>query len=174
MARRRQVQMRFATVDDRDVMGGLALALLQEIDNPMFSAAEYAEAAGDLLSNNASFLALLAVADASPVGTRQYGDGTADREMVVGMLTMSESGALFAGGRFGDVQEFYIIPDYRGGGLGQLMLDRAAEEGRKRKWQRLQLNAPSPEKSARAYQFYRQYGFEDIGPLLRYALNAKT
>lgn len=154
------VTVRKATATDADIIGRLTLRLLEDIADPHLDATGYAAVAADLLQSDNGFMAFLAIAV------------EADDDRVVGMLTLAESCALFSGGHFGEVQEFFIDPDYRGGGLGQRMLRVAVEEGRRRKWQRLQVNAPSPEKNLRSYGFYKQAGFEDIGPLLRYFLDS--
>lgn len=152
------VSIRHATSADKDAVGDLAHRLLLDIDSPRFDPQGYAAVASELLDSDSGFIVYLAVS----------GDGNGEK--VVGMITLAETCALFSGGRFGELQEFYIDPDYRGGGLGQRMLGFAVKEGKRRQWQRLQVNAPSPEKSQRSYDFYKRAGFEDIGPLMRYFL----
>ena len=160
MSENGSVSIRHATSADKDAVGELAHRLLLDIDSPRFDPQGYAAAASELLDSNSGFIAYLAVT----------GGGNGTDEKVVGLITLAETCALFSGGRFGELQEFYIDPEYRSGGLGQRMLHFAVAEGKRRKWQRLQVNAPSPEKSQRSYDFYRKAGFEDIGPLMRYFL----
>lgn len=154
------VSIRHATAADKAAVGDLAHRLLTDIDAPRFDPEGYASVAAELLASDSGFIAYLAV-----TGGEQGGS-----EQVVGLITLAETCALFSGGRFGELQEFYIDPAHRSGGLGQRMLRFAVEEGKRRKWQRLQVNAPSPEKSQRSYDFYKKAGFEDIGPLMRYFL----
>lgn len=153
------VSIRHATPADKDAVGALAHRLLLAIDAPRFDPEGYAAIASDLLGSDSGFIAYLAVTGGDDGG-----------EKVVGLITLAETCALFSGGHFGELQEFYIDPDYRSGGLGQRMLHFAVEEAKRRRWTRLQVNAPSPEKSRRSYEFYRKAGFEDIGPLMRYFL----
>jgi GNAT superfamily N-acetyltransferase len=157
------VTIRHATSADKDAVGHLAHRLLSDIDAPRFDPQGYAAIAGELLASDSGFIAYLAV-----TGEGDEGDGA---EKVVGLITLAETCALFSGGHFGELQEFFIDPAYRSGGLGQRMLRFAVEEGKRRNWQRLQVNAPAPEKSQRSYDFYKKAGFEDIGPLMRYFLD---
>ena len=159
------VSIRHATAADKEAVGDLAHRLLTDVDAPRFDPEGYASVAAELLDSDSGFIAYLAVTGAEE-GVEEGG------EKVVGLITLAETCALFSGGHFGELQEFYIDPDFRSGGLGQRMLSFAVEEGKRRKWQRLQVNAPSPEKSQRSYDFYKKAGFEDIGPLLRYFLDA--
>lgn len=158
------ISIRHATSADKKAVGDLAHRLLLDVDAPRFDPDGYAAIAGELLGSDSGFIAYLAVTAA---GDENGGNG---QEKVVGLITLAETCALFSGGRFGELQEFFIDPAYRSGGLGQRMLRFAVDEGKRRKWQRLQVNAPSPEKSQRSYDFYKKAGFEDIGPLMRYFL----
>ncbi len=155
------ISIRHATSADKEAVGDLAHRLLLDVDAPRFDPAGYASVAAELLDSDSGFIAYLAVTEiGNDVG-----------EKVVGLITLAETCALFSGGHFGELQEFYVDPDYRSGGLGRRMLQFAVEEGKRRKWQRLQVNAPSPGKSQRSYDFYKKAGFEDIGPLMRYFLD---
>ncbi len=157
------VTIRHATSADKEAVGDLAHRLLSDVDAPRFDPQGYAAVAGELLGSDSGFIAYLAVTD-----EEDEADGA---EKVVGLITLAETCALFSGGHFGELQEFFIDPAYRSGGLGQRMLRFAVEEGKRRNWQRLQVNAPAPEKSQRSYDFYKKAGFEDIGPLMRYFLD---
>ncbi len=81
----------------------------------------------------------------------------------VGFAALCESAALYAGGRFGIVQEFYVAPEHRSRGVGKALLDAAAAHGRERGWTRLELCTPPLPEFERALAFYEREGFEVTG-----------
>ena len=89
----------------------------------------------------------------------------------VAALTLSECAALYAGGHFGEIAEFYVQPAHRSGGLGAKMLAAAAALASERGWPRLEVGAPDLPKWQRTFDFYQRCGFEEVGPRLRLLLN---
>lgn len=81
----------------------------------------------------------------------------------VGFAALCESAALYAGGRFGIVQEFYVAPGHRSRGVGTQLLDAATALGRERGWTRLELCTPPLPEFDRALAFYEREGFEVTG-----------
>lgn len=88
-------------------------------------------------------------------------------EDVVGILTIAESIALYAGGRIGVVNELYVVPEYRSEGVGKMLLDAAKELGEQRGWVRLEVTTPG-EDYAKTLRFYEREGFMPIGPRYKY------
>lgn len=86
----------------------------------------------------------------------------------VGVITMVESLSLSAGGRYGVINELYVVPDYRSEGVGKMLLDFAKELGGQRGWTRLELTTPGDEFD-KTLRFYEREGFWKIGP--RYKFN---
>jgi len=86
---------------------------------------------------------------------------------VIGVLTLSKSFALYAGGEYGTIDEMYVRPDYRCRGIGGQLVDAAVAVARERRWFRLDVTAPEDETDERALGFYKRRGFEFTGPKLR-------
>ena len=86
-----------------------------------------------------------------------------DGASCVGLAGLCESYALYAEGRFGIVQEFYVVPGSRSSGIGGDLLKAAAEYGRSRGWRRLELCTPPLPEFARSLEFYERNGFEVTG-----------
>lgn len=82
---------------------------------------------------------------------------------LIGFATLCESHALYAGGAFGIVQEFYVAPSYRSRALGRELLARARNEARNRGWKRLELCTPPLPAFERTVAFYEDNGFEVTG-----------
>ena len=92
-----------------------------------------------------------------------------DEGEAVGVLTLVESLALYAGGRIGVVNELYVVPEYRSEGVGKLLLDAAKELGEQRGWVRLEVTTPG-EDYAKTLRFYEREGFMPIGPRYKFML----
>lgn len=92
-----------------------------------------------------------------------------DDEEAVGILTVAESLALYAGGRIGVINELYVVPPYRSEGVGKVLLDAAKELAEDRGWQRLEVTTPG-EQYEKTLRFYEREGFMPIGPRYKYQL----
>lgn len=87
----------------------------------------------------------------------------------VGVLTLVESLALYAGGRIGVINELYVVPPYRSEGVGKILLDAAKSLADERGWQRLEVTTPG-EQYAKTLKFYEREGFMPVGPRYKYLL----
>lgn len=90
-----------------------------------------------------------------------------DARHPVGLIMLTESAAFYAKGVYGLITELYIQPEHRSTGHAQLLLDAAAEFGRRRGWSMLEVGAPPQPKWQRSHAFYVKSGFREIGPRLR-------
>ena len=94
---------------------------------------------------------------------------TDDRD--VGVVMLNECAAIYAGGRFGEISELYVVPDSRSKKVGALLTEAAAAFGRKREWPFIEVGAPSVPEWQRTVDFYLKLGFEEIGPRLQLTLD---
>jgi GNAT superfamily N-acetyltransferase len=85
----------------------------------------------------------------------------------VGVLTLSESFALYAGGKCGAIAEMYVRPEHRGLGIGARLLETAVVIAEERGWHRLEVTGPADPWDGRAVRFYERLGFRFTGPKLR-------
>lgn len=85
----------------------------------------------------------------------------------VGILTLSENFAIYAGGQYGVIDEMYVRPAYRSQGIGLQLVETALQIARGRAWFRLEVTGPENEPGTRALRFYERMGFEHTGPKLR-------
>ena len=85
----------------------------------------------------------------------------------VGVMTLNECAAIYAGGKFGEISELYVRPDMRSQGVAQQLLDHAQQEARARGWKRIEVGAPSQPDWHRTLNFYLRNGFDEVGPRLR-------
>lgn len=92
-----------------------------------------------------------------------------ESEEVVGVITVTESLALYAGGRIGVVNELYVVPPFRSEGVGKILVDAVKELARERGWARLEVTTPGDDYT-KTLRFYEREGFLRVGPRYKYDL----
>ena len=85
----------------------------------------------------------------------------------VGVITLHECAAIYAGGVFGEISELYVKPEFRSSNIGEILLNSALEKGNKLGWKRLEVGSPPPNQSPRTIKFYENKGFKCTGSRLR-------
>ena len=152
------ITIREATTEDAPIVGELAYKLVCEIAPEAIdsiSLESYRSSAADLLARKDRFWALLAEA----------ADGEA-----VGLVTLNECAAIYAGGRFGEIPELFVAPSHRSQGVASSLLRAAGAFARRRDWSRLEVGAPDQPRWQRTVKFYLREGFVEVGPRLKYLL----
>lgn len=96
--------------------------------------------------------------------------GRNESKEIVGILTLSETFAIYANGNYGVIDEMYVAPQYRSHGIGALLVDAAKEFGRGKGWTRIDVTAPESERWERTRRFYEKQGFAFTGPKLKFLL----
>lgn len=88
----------------------------------------------------------------------------------IGIFTLTESQAIYAGGKYGIIDEMYISPDYRQKKIGEKILKYILQIALKNKWKRVDVTAPTEEKWIRTREFYEKNGFVFTGPKYKFKL----
>ena len=91
-------------------------------------------------------------------------------EDIVGILTLVECLSISAGGKYGVLNELYVVPEYRSEGVGRMLVNEAKELAENRNWKRLEVTTPGDEFS-KTLHFYEREGFYKIGPRYCYRRN---
>ena len=86
---------------------------------------------------------------------------------IVAFGALCESQSLYAEGRFGIVQEFYVEPEYRSQNLGQRMIESMSAYAKAQGWKRLELCTPPIPVFDRTVSFYQNNGFNSYGVNLK-------
>lgn len=117
----------------------------------------------------------------SPAKTRGDLEGCGDRFAAflaetdggeaVGVVTVMEAFAIYAGGNYGIIDEMYVAPSYRSRGVGRQLIDAVKAHGHAREWLRLDVTAPPEPEWQRTVRFYEDQGFTFTGPKLRCMLD---
>ncbi|HEV8337947.1 MAG TPA: GNAT family N-acetyltransferase [Candidatus Polarisedimenticolia bacterium] len=153
----REVKITEASEADRETVLFLVERLLKELeDNPEeFQGVDPAKVLRDLDAAPERFTAFLAR------------DG---QDAPIGVATVVETFAIYAGGHYGVIDEMYVVPDRRGEGIGERLLEAVKEHGRRRGWLRVDVTAPPEKRWKRTVKFYEAAGFVFTGPKLRHKL----
>ena len=78
--------------------------------------------------------------------------------VAVGMLTLTQTFALYAGGEYGVIDEMYVRPEYRGQDIERQLLDEAVAVATRRKWFHLDITGREGDRAERAARFSRGLG----------------
>lgn len=81
----------------------------------------------------------------------------------VGVLTISETYALYAGGQMGVIQECFVSASYRGQGIGRKLIQAALAIGAELGWACIELCTPPLPEFKQTIDFYQQHGFVPVG-----------
>ncbi len=112
---------------------------------------QFTEAAKDILSdNNSRYWAFLA---------QSQGE-------FLGLITLTEKKAIYAGGPFGEIVEFYVVPSGRCAGVGKSLLAQAVLKGQEMDWPYLEVAASHQPNWKTTLSFYLNNEFREIGPRL--------
>jgi GNAT superfamily N-acetyltransferase len=81
----------------------------------------------------------------------------------VAVATITETYALYAGGKIGVIQEFYVIPKFRCLGVGAMLIEQVKRYGQKREWSCIELCTPPLPEFERVLSFYQHNGLAPVG-----------
>lgn len=81
----------------------------------------------------------------------------------VAVSTITETYALYAGGKIGVIQEFYVIPEFRSSGVGAMLIEQVKNYGQKHGWSCIELCTPPLPEFQRALSFYQHNGLVPVG-----------
>lgn len=101
--------------------------------------------------------------------TRVYLAKTGNYE-TVGIMTVTECQSIYAGGKYGLLDEMYIKPAMRSKKIGAGMIEKLHEIGEEKKWNRIDVTAPTEERWKRTVAFYEKSGFVFTGPKMKLIL----
>jgi GNAT superfamily N-acetyltransferase len=147
------IKISVQAAQDKDVaiVSSFVHALLDELSGGKPPAIEGVTEVAEVILAGSSVITAIAYADDDPVG----------------VMTLNECAAIYAGGKFGEISELYVRPDMRSQGVAQQLLDHAQQEARARGWKRIEVGAPSQPDWHRTLNFYLRNGFDEVGPRLR-------
>ena len=148
------VIVEMASPDEYETVGALVSRLLIELfpdEDKYRNPEKHISAAKNLLQSEDKVWALVA----------KTGSGE-----IVGVLTLNECAAIYAGGNFGEISELYVDSSQRSSGIGAKLIDTAKQVGIHKGWPEIEVGAPPQPEWKRTVDFYISRGFVYSGPRL--------
>lgn len=145
------ISVRLAQREDAATVADLVHELLDELTGGEAPAIEEVIECTEAILSEAGVVAVIAYADREPVG----------------VMTLNECAAIYAGGKFAEISELFVRPEMRSEGIAQQLLDHAQVEALARGWKRIEVGAPGQPEWRRTLEFYLRNGFSEVGPRLR-------
>jgi GNAT superfamily N-acetyltransferase len=87
----------------------------------------------------------------------------------VGVAVLNPCASLYAG-RFAEITELYVKPDFRSTGVGGKLLEAAVGIARVNSWSRLEVGTPELPAWTRTTAFYKRNGFIEVGARMKLPL----
>ncbi len=143
---------KLATEEDTPAVATLLAALFEEVEHTP-DAEDIAQIFAEIDSDPRHSTLLALDEDGDPAG----------------ILTLTESISISAGGEMGILNELYVVPEYRSEGLGKLLLEEAKNLAESRGWQRLEVTTPGDD-FPKTLHFYEREGFHRIGTRYKFEL----
>ncbi len=145
------ISVRLAQGEDAATVAGLVHSLLDELSGGKAPAVEEIVERAETVLSGTGVVAAIACVGGEPIG----------------VMTLNECAAIYAGGKFGEISELYVLPEMRSKGVAQRLLDYAQQEALARGWKRIEVGAPGQPDWHRTLNFYLRNGFDEVGPRLR-------
>jgi GNAT superfamily N-acetyltransferase len=146
------ITFRTATPQDSDAIGALVVKLTNEISERTnaqhfdIDLNSTTQRCHELISDG-RYACILGFHESTPVA----------------VATISETYALYAAGKIGVVQEFYVLPKYRSAGLGAMLIEKVQDYGKQQNWSCMELCTPPLPEFERTITFYQENGLKPVG-----------
>lgn len=89
----------------------------------------------------------------------------------IGIITLTQAQSIYAGGKYGLLDEMYVKPGYRSKNIGSQIIQNIKEIALAKQWKRIDVTAPTEERWKRTVEFYEKNGFVFTGPKLKFKLD---
>ncbi len=146
------INFREATINDSEIIGSLVVELTTEICE-LTDAQHFdidlkgtIERCHDLIRDG-HYSAIIGTSENIPIA----------------VVTMTETYALYAGGKIGVIQEFYVSPECRASGVGSMLIEQVQDYGMQQNWSCIELCTPPLPEFERTLNFYQKNGLVPVG-----------
>lgn len=147
-----EINFRVATINDSQIIGSLVVELTNEISELTKAQHFDIDLNGTIqrcneLITDGHYAAIIGVYDNNPIA----------------VVTMTETYALYAGGKIGVIQEFFVSPQFRASGVGSMLIEQVQDYGKKHNWSCIELCTPPLPEFERTLNFYQKNGLIPVG-----------
>jgi GNAT superfamily N-acetyltransferase len=85
------------------------------------------------------------------------------KNTAIAVVTITETYALYSGGKIGVIQEFYVSPDFRACGVGSMLIEQVQHYAKTHNWSCIELCTPPLPEFERTLKFYQKNGLLPVG-----------
>ena len=85
------------------------------------------------------------------------------KDIPIAAVTFTETYALYAGGKIGVIQEFYVSEEHRSTGVGSMLIEQVTKYGAQNDWSCIELCTPPLPEFERTLNFYQTNGLKPVG-----------
>ncbi len=85
------------------------------------------------------------------------------KQEIVGFISLQEHHALYVGGSYGTISEFYVKPKYRSSNIGKMLISKVKEYASEKNYRRVEVTTPPLPEFEKSLDFYKKSGFEITG-----------
>lgn len=147
-----EITFRLATGDDAHLIGTLVVDLTTEIcalTNALHFEIDLSDTIErcKILINDNHYAAIIGSHNNIPIA----------------VVTMTETYALYVGGKIGVIQECYVLPEFRASGIGSMLIEQVKEYGNNHNWSCIELCTPPLPEFQRTLDFYQKNGLNPVG-----------
>lgn len=146
------INFRKATVHDVQVIGALVVALTNEISE-LTNAKHFSINLDDTIQRCRELIT---------DGHYTVIIGEFEKKGIA-IATLTETYALYVGGKIGVIQEFYITPEFRASGVGSMLIEQVKFYGQRQNWSSIELCTPPLPEFERTLNFYQKNGLIPVG-----------
>lgn len=146
------INFRKATVHDVQVIGALVVALTNEISE-LTNAKHFSINLDDTIQRCRELIT---------DGHYTVIIGEFEKKGMA-IATLTETYALYVGGKIGVIQEFYITPEFRASGVGSMLIEQVKFYGQRQNWSSIELCTPPLPEFERTLNFYQKNGLIPVG-----------
>jgi len=146
------IHFKEATIADCELIANIVLELTREISEltktqhfelDLKDTIEHCRA----LISEGHYAAIIALCDNTPIA----------------LATLTETYALYAGGKIGVIQEFYVADNFRASGIGTRLIGQIRSYGKQHNWACIELCTPPLPEFDRTLNFYQKNGLAPVG-----------
>ena len=89
---------------------------------------------------------------------------------IIGIATLTECQSIYTGGKYGLLDEMYVLPEFRSTDIGKKLVGKIIAHAKQNGWKRIDVTTPTEKRWERTVKFYQSCGFTFTGQKLKLSI----